>query len=269
MGLGIGRKMIGAAGHGLTSAGGSKAAMLAIGAGAFGLGFLNKTAPAARDAAFDFAFGNPDADVAFTGRKIDTRFLLGTAMGGPVGAMARMSSPENYLTFNSPTPGPVNLYGSPGRAVAGLGIGAGIGGVIGGIAGRGKGALIGAGIGGFLGGTGGMGSVGSAPFVTAGGAVAGAVAGGVKGFQGGVKRGIAGTILGAIGGAAGGAALSGAMIGGSVAPALAATRAQMSNNQLFYQQSPLRSKSSTMELMSQTNAVGDIVLGMHNSRRGY
>lgn len=266
--LGIG-KMVGAAGRGLTSAGGSKAAMAAIGIGAFGLGFANKTAPAARDAAFDFAFGNPDADVAFTGRKIDTRFLVGTAMGGPLGAMARMSSPENYLTFNSPTPGPINLYGSPARGAAGLGIGAAVGGGIGAYVGGKKGALIGAGIGGFLGGTGGMGSVGSAPFVTAGGAVAGAVAGGVKGFKGGVKKGIAGTMLGAIGGAAGGAALSGGMIAGSVAPGLAATRAQMANNQLFYDQSPLRSRSASMDLMSHTNAVGDIVLGMHNSRRGY
>jgi hypothetical protein len=86
------------------------------------------------------------------------------------------------------------------------------------------------------------------------GAVAGTFVGGAFGIS---KTGkVAGGIMGTIAGAATGAALpTSAFLGGHV-----------SRNQEFYKQSPYSTSSSTA---SQLSASGDIVLGMHNSRRGY
>lgn len=91
----------------------------------------------------------------------------------------------------------------------------------------------------------------------AGGTIGAAVGTFVGGAFGISKTGkVAGGIMGTIAGAATGAALpTSAFLGGHVA-----------RNQEFYRQSPYSSSSSTA---SQLGASGDIVLGMHNSRRGY
>jgi hypothetical protein len=270
--LNFGKRVGGAVGRktasGMVGFASSRAGMASIALGAAGIGMANTVAPAVRDAAFDVAMGDPNADAAFTGRKIDSRFLVGRAMGGFGGGLLQATSPEDALSFNSVATAPVNLYGSPARGGIGLGIGAATGGIIGKFAGGKRGAMIGAGIGGFLGGTGGMGSVGSAPFVTAGGTVGGAVAGGMYGFKRGVKKGIVGTLGGAVAGTLGGGAISGAMIAGSVAPPLGSARQMIENNQQFFSESPY-ARNSSRGIASQTNASGDIVLGMHNSRRGY
>ena len=57
----------------------------------------------------------------------------------------------------------------------------------------------------------------------------------------------------------------GAIIGGAIGTT-AALANRISNNQEFYSQSPYSSSGSTA---ANLNATGDIVLGMHNSRRGY
>jgi len=268
MTIGVGR-LIGKTGRGLSMAGSNKAVLGGIALGGVGLGMANTAAPAARDAAFDFAMGDPNADVAFTGRKLDSRFLVGNAMGGVLGNGIAATS-DDFYTFHKTAPPPINLIGNNERGAVGLGIGAGVGGAIGGIRGKGKGALIGAGIGGFLGGTAGLGSVGSAPYVTGGGAIAGAIAAGTIGFRKGPIKGIIGAALGTVGGAAAGATVAGGMIAGSLAPGALPTMSVVRNNEQFYSQSPYaRTRNSSLSTMGQTNAVGDIVLGMHNSRRGY
>ena len=70
--------------------------------------------------------------------------------------------------------------------------------------------------------------------------------------------------MGAIAGAGIGGAVGGSM--GVALPAAASIGGHINRNQEFYRQSPYTSSSSTA---AQLNASGDIVLGMHNSRRGY
>lgn len=209
MALGIG-KILNATGRGLTMAGSNKGVLAGIGVGAFGLGMANTAAPAARDAAFDFALGDPNADVAFTGRKMNARYLAGESIGGPVGFGLRASSPFEYGTFSSPVP-------TAKEAIATGGIGAAVG--------------LGVGVG--------MGSFAMNHFNK-------------------------GKLL------ATGLAAAGAMIGGTVGASsgLFATRSMIQDNQRFFSESPYARNRST-GTMGQTNAVGDIVLGMHNSRRGY
>jgi hypothetical protein len=206
MALGIGR-VLSKAGRGMNRVVDSKGAVAAIGVGAFGLGVANTAAPAARDAAFDFAFGNPDADIAFTGRKLDTRFLIGTETPGIAGFAMRFSSPSEYKTFNSPIP--------TGNEVVGAAVGGG---------------------------------------------VLGATAAGLatKMF---FKKGNLATA-----GAAAVAGIAGTIAGGS--SALVGTRQMMRENERFYKESPY-ARNSSSNISSSTNATGDIVLGMHNSRRGY
>lgn len=67
--MAIGRlltRMGGAAYRGATS----KAGMIGIIGGAAAIGAGSQIAPAARDAAMDVAFGDPNADTAFLGRKL-------------------------------------------------------------------------------------------------------------------------------------------------------------------------------------------------------
>lgn len=159
-------------------------------------GMAKVAAPAARDAAMDVAFGNPDADKYFTGRKL-----------GP-GVIA-----------DSMVPG-----GKSGTATMALG---------------GLGALVGAGIGG------GIGSL--------------------------MGRGVKG-------------AIGGAIAGGIGMPLMAAT-GYINRNREFMMTSPYsgnrRLDRKTMEYIPWTqpkntssqnanelNATGDVVLGMHNRRRG-
>jgi len=182
-----------------------------LGLGAVGLGAASVAAPAARDAAFAVTMGDPNADQAFTGRKLDTRFLVGHSMGGFSGRALSYTSPSNAISFSG---------GPKGADTAGTG------------------AVIGAGIGGSYGMYRGM------------------------RYGKGVKGKIGGTLLGAVGGAA---------IGGAVAPAVPAvqTAALMRGNRNFYDESPYAPRNTTRSLVHSTGAVGDIVLGMHNSRSGY
>lgn len=164
--------------------------------GAFMAGMAKHAAPAARDAAMDVAFGNPDADKYFTGRKLSP------------GVMADAMIPG----------------GKSGTGVMALG---------------GVGALFGAAVGGGIGQIFGKG-------------VRGAIAGGI----------------------AGGIALPTAAAGGYI-----------NRNKEFMLSSPYagnrRLDRRTMEYIpwreqrntstqtaSQLNASGDVVLGMHNRRRG-
>lgn len=215
MAIGVGRlfkKTASAAGRGMSRIGGSKAGMMGIAAGAFGLGVLNSVAPAARDAAFESVMGDPNADYAFTGRKLDTRFMAGHSMGGIAGRALSYTAPGDAISF----------AGEP---------------------------RLGGGTGGAL---------------TVGGAAAGMAFGAYRGMRSGagIKGKIGSTILGAIGGAT---------IGGAIAPSVIGfqTAALMRNNQQFYDQSPYATRNSSRSLIHSTGAVGDIVLGMHNSRNGY
>ena len=97
---------------------------------------------------------------------------------------------------------------------------------------------------------------GAAGFVGGGGTVA--AIGGLVGSRTGFGAGRGAAIGGAIGGMVGGAV-------GATAPVTGAITYSRQNRE-FFRQSPYgRSSSANAEL----SAVGDIVLGMHNSRRGY
>lgn len=61
---------------------GTRTGMGAIAAGAAGLGLARVTAPAARDAAMDVAFGDPDADQTFLGRKLTPTVFTDTMLPG-------------------------------------------------------------------------------------------------------------------------------------------------------------------------------------------
>ena len=192
--------------------GSSRAGLAAIGIGAFGLGVANKAAPAARDAAFDVAFNDPNADEKFVGRKLNTRFLLGEAMGGVAGTAMRVSSPDDYAAVNAPIvmPTPQNMVATA-AASAGLGVG-------------------------------------------------GAIAGAKKG------SGVKGKAMGALIGGAIGAALPPA-IGASAT--IAGVRGRMRRNERFYSESPYAGTGGSLATANALSASGDIVLGMHNARRGY
>jgi len=63
-----------------------------LGLGAAGVGFASAVGPATKEAALDVALGSPDADVSFTGRDLDARFIAGSAMGGAFGGLLAGSS---------------------------------------------------------------------------------------------------------------------------------------------------------------------------------
>ena len=194
--------------------GSSRVAMGALGIGALALGVGSQVGPATKDAALGAAFGDENADRYFTGRDLDSRFLVGSMMGGVGGGMLQATAPGDVLATNAGFPG-----GGPGVLASSATTGA-VGAAAGGV----TGSLIGGAIGGAF-------SMGKA----------GKMAGGAMG-------GLAGLALGA-------SLPSAAIIGGHI-----------NRNQDFYQQSPYSGSSATA---SQLSASGDIVLGMHNSRRGY
>lgn len=202
-----------AAGRGITNVGSSRAGMAAVGIGALGLGVGSEVGPSLKGAALDAAFGDENADQYFTGRSLDSRFLVGSMMGGVGGGLLQASAPSDYLAANPIVPGPTAMLGA--TAVTGA-----VGGFTGGV--------IGSAIGGAIGGALSMGGVGK------------------------MVGGITGT-------------LAGAGLGASV-PTGIALGGHITRNQEFYKQSPYSSSSSTA---AQLGASGDIVLGMHNSRRGY
>lgn len=187
-------------GKSLTRISSSRGAMIGIGALGVTGGILSKAAPAAKDAALEAAFGDANADVYFTGRDLDARFLVGTMMGGVGGGILQASAPGDFIAAN-PIAG--------GAAIGATTIG---------------GAAVGGYLGNFLGRGGVRGTI-----ATAGGTMAGG-------------------LIGAIGGISG----------------------RLRNNSTFYSQSPYSSsRSSSLQTMQALNATGDVVLGMHNSRRGY
>ena len=120
----------------------SKAAMGAIGVGALALGFGSRVGPATKDAAFGAAFGDENADRYFTGRDLDSRFLLGSMTGGLAGGLMKATAPGDALAAN-----PGMLTVGAGEAMAGGVIGAGIGA---GIFGGPLGAKAGAGLAGRI-----------------------------------------------------------------------------------------------------------------------
>lgn len=97
------------------------------------------------------------------------------------------------------------------------------------------------------------------PIGTAVGAMAGATAGGLKG-SGSIKSRIFKGALGAVGGG---------MVGGTIGAAIpaAGVASYMSDNRQFFSQSPYAPSSA--RTMADLHATGDVVLGMHNARRGY
>ena len=202
-----------AAGRGLTNIGNSRAGMAAVGIGAAAMGMGSEVGPALKDAALGAAFGDENADQYFTGRDLDSRFLVGSMMGGVGGGLLRASAPGDNFAVNPLVPGPTAMLGASAAT-----------GAVGGVAGGTIGAAVGGAIGAAL----------SVPRL-------GKVAGGMTG------------------------ALAGMAVGGSL-PTAAFLGGHIKKNQEFYRQSPYSSSSATA---SQLSASGDIVLGMHNSRRGY
>jgi len=71
----------------------SKPGMIGIIGGAAALGVASQAAPAARDAAMDVAFGDPNADTAFLGRKLTPGALIdATIPGSAAGENAAIST---------------------------------------------------------------------------------------------------------------------------------------------------------------------------------
>jgi len=94
------------------------------------------------------------------------------------------------------------------------------------------------------------------------GGVLGTMAGGIMG----AKKGVGGMFAGAFAGAALGAGVG--TIAGMAVPAAAAMHYMKSDNPDFFSNSPY-SQKGTRQMMNDLGASGDVVLGMHNSRRGY
>lgn len=65
-----------------------------LGLTGIGIGMAASTANTMKEAALDVALGSPDADVAFTGRDLDSRFIAGRAMGGVFGNALAATSPD-------------------------------------------------------------------------------------------------------------------------------------------------------------------------------
>jgi len=281
----------------LKSVGNSKKSTMMLGAGMIGLGIASSSGPTARDAFLDVTTGTPDADKYFIGDKLSGRYLLGSAIGGPAGGALKVTDPKNIARFDLAGMGP---GAGPMRSskVGGLGGGA-IGGALGAMRGSRKG-LGGAIRGGILGAVAG-GAVGSAVGASSNpgsgsmvGAGVGGIVGGAIGLAVGSRKGFAGAIRGGILGAGIGGATGGAL--GAAAP-IAMTANHVGNNKKFYSESPYARtsavgynpqvspdvmsaavrnivpdpsyRSSSLETAQQLNASGNIVLGMHNSRRGY
>lgn len=87
------------------------------------LGAANAIGPSVREGAMEAAFGDPNADAAFLGRNVSARFLLGSALGGPLGgAMEYSALSDKFMTD------PVS---SAGAGLAMAGVGATAGGILG------------------------------------------------------------------------------------------------------------------------------------------
>jgi len=166
----------------------------AIIAGAATAGLAKNAAPAARDAAMDVAFGDPNADEAFLGRKLTP------------GAVFDAAVPGSHTGRNT---------------IGAMGAGAMLGGVVGGMA---------------------------------------------KGFKGGAL----GAAFGATAGLAGSAAMGIGYINRNErfineSPYVGTRRL---NRDMTYGGKIYGQRNSSLETAQELNADGNIVLGMHNLRRG-
>jgi len=162
--------------------------------GAAVAGIAKNAAPAARDAAMDVAFGDPNADEAFLGRKLTP------------GAVFDAAVPGSHTGRNT---------------IGAMGLGATLGGVVGGMA---------------------------------------------KGFKGGVL----GAAFGATAGLAGSAAMGAAYINRNErfineSPYVGTRRL---NRDMTYGGKIYGQRNSSLQTAQELNADGNIVLGMHNLRRG-
>ncbi len=166
----------------------------AIIAGAATAGIVKNAAPAARDAAMDVAFGDPNADETFLGRKLTPGAVFDAAIPGS----------------------------STGRnTMAAMGLGATLGGVVGGMA---------------------------------------------KGFKGGVL----GAAFGATAGLAGSAAMGVGYINRNErfineSPYVGTRRL---NRDMTYGGKLYGQRNTSSQTAQELNADGNIVLGLHNLRRG-
>jgi hypothetical protein len=166
----------------------------AIIAGAATAGIVKNAAPAARDAAMDVAFGDPNADETFLGRKLTPGAVFDAAIPGS----------------------------STGRkTIAAMGLGATLGGVVGGMA---------------------------------------------KGFKGGVL----GAAFGATAGLAGSAAMGVGYINRNErfineSPYVGTRRL---NRDMTYGGKLYGQRNTSSQTAQELNADGNIVLGLHNLRRG-
>jgi hypothetical protein len=174
----------------------------AIIGGAATAGILKEAAPAARDAAMEVAFGDPNADETFLGRKLTP------------GAVFDAAVPGSHTGRNT---------------IGAMGAGAMLGGAVGGLAG-------------------------------------GAVGGLAKGFKGGAL----GAAFGATAGLAGSAAMGIGYINRNErfineSPYVGTRRL---NSDMTYGGKLYNSRNTSSKTAQDLNADGNIVLGMHNLRRG-
>jgi len=175
----------------------------AIGIGltaAFGMGVANRVGPAVREGAMEAAFGDPNADAAFLGRNVSARYLLGAAIGGPMGTAMQYSAPSDKFMVDPIRP---TLANTTAMGVIGAGLGLGLGKMAGGSASRFAREALGR------------------P---------------KKGFFTGLPKAGGGGLKGAIIGGAAGLGI-GAMTGAFAAP-LAYTQGHVRRNQSFYRESP-------------------------------
>jgi len=269
--MGIGRLVGGIAKKTAIGAGRAsqtKAGMFAVIGGAAALGMATQAAPAARDAAMDVAFGDPNADTAFLGRKLTP------------GAM-----------FDAVVPG--DSSGTQTAVMAG-GLGA-VGAVGGGFVGAARGAnkykmTRAAGRADRISRTMRADRTGHTAFRIGGAAdTAASTLTYSRAPLGSVGAGAASTIKGAVKGAASfsGSTIAGAAIGAIAGLGIAAGlgSAYINRNEKFFRESPYvgnrklnrdmsyggnlyANKNTSLQTAQELNADGNIVLGMHNLRRG-
>jgi hypothetical protein len=95
---------------------------LALAAGTVGL--AKGIGSSVREGMMETAFGDPNADAAFLGTNLSARYMMGSMMGGPMGAAMRYSAPQDQYMINAVAP---TLGAAAVSSVAGGVVGGGIG----------------------------------------------------------------------------------------------------------------------------------------------